>query len=159
MNFHRADMNKMLELALAEGEGLMVEFKERLSNLDREIVAFANTAGGVIYLGVDDSGKVIGITIDNSLKSQITDIAHNCDPSIKIELEILSQEQVLAVHVHKGHDKPYRCKDGFFIRNGPSSQKLKRDEIVTLINQTGSLRFDEAFNERFKFPDDFSQEA
>lgn len=152
-------MNKMLELALAEGEGLKVEFKERLANLDREIVAFANTVGGVIYLGVDDSGKVLGIAIDNSLKSQITDIAYNCDPSIKIELEILSQERVLAVHVHKGNDKPYRCKDGFFIRNGPSSQKLKRDEIVTMITQTGSIRFDEAFNERFKFPHDFSQEA
>lgn len=152
-------MNKMLELALAEGEGLTVEFKERLSNLDREIVAFANTAGGIIYLGVNDSGKIIGITIDNDLKSQITDIAHNCDPSIKIQLEILSQERVLAIHVHKGIDKPYRCKDGFFIRNGPSSQKLKRDEIVEMITQAGNVRFDEALNEQFKFPQDFSKEA
>ena len=152
-------MNKMLELALAEGEGLKVEFKERLSNLDREIVAFANTVGGVIYLGVDDSGKVIGITVDNSLKSQITDIAYNCDPSIKIELENLPHDRVLAVHVHKGNDKPYRCKEGFFIRNGPSSQKLKRDEIIAMITQTESIRFDEAFNERFKFSLDFSQEA
>ena len=154
MNTH-----KMFELALAEGEGLMVEFKERLSNLDREIVAFANTAGGVIYLGVDDAGKIIGITIDNALKSQVTDIAYNCDPSIKIHLEALSQEKVLAIHIPKGIDKPYRCKEGFFIRNGPSTQKLKRDEIVTLINLTGSVRFDEALNERFDFHHDFSQVA
>ena len=64
-------MEKMLELALLEGEGLKVEFKERLSNLDREIVAFANTAGGVIYLGVEDSGKIIGIDIDNQLKTHL----------------------------------------------------------------------------------------
>lgn len=152
-------MNKMLELALAEGEGLTVEFKERLFNLDREIVAFANTAGGVVYLGVDDAGKVIGITIDNALKSQITDIAYNCDPTIKIQLEALLENRVLAIHVPKGLDKPYRCKDGFFIRNGPSTQKLKRDEIVTLITQAGSVRFDEALNEKFKYPHDFSMDA
>ena len=152
-------MNKMLELALAEGEGLTVEFKERISNLDREIVAFANTVGGVIYLGINDSGKIIGINVDNELKSQITDIAYNCDPSIKIQLEILSQERVLAIHVNKGIDKPYRCKDGFFIRNGPSSQKLKRDEIAAMITQTEKIRFDEAINEQFKFPQDFSKDA
>ena len=152
-------MDKMLELAIAEGEGLTVEFKERISNLDREIVAFANTVGGVIYLGIDDSGKIIGITVDNALKSQITDIAYNCDPSIKIQLEILSQERVLAIHVNKGSDKPYRCKDGFFIRNGPSSQKLKRDEIAAMITQTEKIRFDEALNEQFKFPQNFSKEA
>lgn len=152
-------MDKMLELALLEGEGLKVEFKERLSNLDREIVAFANTAGGVIYLGVDDSGKIIGISIDNQLKSQVADIAHNCDPSIQITLHEHRNEKVLAVHVGKGNDKPYRCKEGFYIRNGPSTQKLKRDEIITMINQTDKARFDEALNEVFQYPRDFSQEA
>jgi hypothetical protein len=41
-------MDAMLQLVLEEGEGLKVEFKERLSNLDREIDAFANTSGGVL---------------------------------------------------------------------------------------------------------------
>ncbi|MFI5342741.1 MAG: RNA-binding domain-containing protein [Chlamydiales bacterium] len=152
-------MEKMLELALIEGEGLKVEFKERLSNLDREIVAFANTLGGVIYLGVEDSGKIIGITIDNQLKSQVADIAHNCDPSIQITFHEHRNERVLAVHVGKGNDKPYRCKEGFYIRNGPSTQKLKRDEIITMINQTDKARFDESLNEVFQYPKDFSEEA
>jgi ATP-dependent DNA helicase RecG len=152
-------MNQILELALAEGEGLTIEFKEKIANLDREIVAFANTIGGIIYVGVDDQGKIKGITIDNSLKSQITDIAYNCDPSIQIQLEVYGKEKVLAIHVNKGLNKPYRCKDGFFIRNGPSTQKLKRDEIVTLIHQTGTVRFDECINEQFKFPEDFSRNA
>ena len=152
-------MNKTLELILAEGEGITVEFKEKLANLDREIVAFANTMGGTIYVGVDDSGCIVGISINNELKSQITDIAHNCDPSIKIKLEEFSKEKILAVHVKSGTDKPYRCKEGFYIRNGPSAQKLKRDEIVTLIVQSDKIRFDEAINPRFQYPQDFSQEA
>lgn len=152
-------MEKMLELALLEGEGLKVEFKEKLANLDREIVAFANTAGGVIYLGVDDSGKIIGISIDNQLKSQVSDIAHNCDPSIRITLHEYRKERILAIHVETGNDKPYRCKEGFYIRNGPSTQKLRRDEIITMINQTDKIRFDETLNKHFRFPQDFSQEA
>lgn len=153
------NMEDLLQLALDEGEGLKVEFKEKLANLDREIVAFANTVGGVIYLGVDDSGKIVGVTIDNAFKSQVADIAHNCDPSIKIKLHEYRKEKVLAVHVESGNDKPYRCKEGFYIRNGPSTQKLKRDEIVALINQTDKFRFDEAINEYFQFPKDFSKEA
>ncbi len=152
-------MDQLLQLALEEGEGLKVEFKERLANLDREIVAFANTSGGIIYLGVDDSGKIIGITIDNALKSQIADIAHNCDPSIKITFQEYRKEQVLAVHVASGTDKPYRCKEGFYLRNGPSTQKLKRDEIIALINQTDKMRFDESINEQFDYSKDFSKDA
>ncbi|MEW6040081.1 MAG: RNA-binding domain-containing protein [Elusimicrobiota bacterium] len=42
-------MNKKeLELLLKEGEGYKVEFKESLSNLDKEIIAFANSSGGRI---------------------------------------------------------------------------------------------------------------
>ena len=152
-------MDEKLQIALSEGEGLTIEFKEKLSSLDREIVAFANTCGGTIYLGVDDSGKIIGITADNALKSQVADIAYNCDPSIKVRLQHYRQEKVLAVHVAQGLDKPYRCKEGFYIRNGPCSQKLKRDDIVTLINQSEKIRFDEALNEHFQYSKDFSQQA
>jgi len=149
----------MLALALAEGEGLKIEFKERLSSIDREIVAFANTSGGTIYLGVDDAGKIIGISINNALKSQITDIAHNIDPSIKVSLHEFRHEKVLAIQVPSGHDKPYRCTEGFYVRNGPSTQKLKRDDIVMLINHSDKIRFDESLNEQFHYPKDFSHEA
>ncbi len=152
-------VNTMLALALAEGEGLKVEFKERLSNLDREMVAFANTSGGVIYLGVDDSSNIIGIPTTNALKSQVTDIAYNIDPSIRITLQEYREEKVLAIQVPSGSDKPYRCKEGFFIRNGPCTQKLKRDEIIDLINKANPMRFDETLNKQFQFPKNFSQDA
>ncbi len=117
------------------------------------------TIGGIIYLGVEDSGEVIGIGIDNQLKSQVTDIAHNCDPSIQIAFQEYAKEGVLAVIVAKGADKPYRCKEGFYVRNGPSTQKLKRDEILTLVHQSDKVRFDEVINEHFHYPRDFSQDA
>src|SRR5207245_1255134 len=79
--------------------------------------------------------------------------------SIKIRLEEYARESVLAIHVAQGTDKPYKCRDGFFIRNGPSSQKLKRDEIIAIVSETGQIRFDETIHPRFNFLKDFSEDA
>ena len=49
-----------LKLVLSEGEGYRIEFKENLSNIDREIVAFANSSGGKIFFGISDSGEMKG---------------------------------------------------------------------------------------------------
>ena len=148
-----------IKLSLQEGEGLYQEFKERISNLDQEIVAFANSDGGVIYLGVNDQGEIVGIDITNKLLSQIKDIAHNCDPSINIKCISHKKLKLIEIQVEKGTDKPYRCKGGFYMRMGPNSQKLKRDEIVNFINNTGKIRFEEQPNTKFDFPADFSEHA
>ena len=58
-----------LNLILDEGEGYKIEFKEQLSNIDKEFVAFANSSGGRIFLGISDDKKIKGITITNKLKS------------------------------------------------------------------------------------------
>lgn len=41
-----------ISLIIQEGEGYRIEFKERLTNLDREMVAFANASGGRIFMGI-----------------------------------------------------------------------------------------------------------
>jgi ATP-dependent DNA helicase RecG len=145
-----------LQLKLLEGEGYRVEFKEKPAHLDREIVAFANAAGGEIYLGIDDDGKIKGIDISNHLLSEIQDVARNCDPGIHIDFVKYQEEKVLAIVIAEGANKPYKCKDGFFLRIGPNAQKLKRDEIIQFINDVGKIHFDEAINQRFQYPQDFS---
>ena len=154
-------MSKILDLELKckEGEGFKLEFKEKLANLDREIVAFANASGGEILLGVSDAGEINGIEITNKLLSQIQDIARNCDPSIQIELHKHVQLGVIIIFVQEGENKPYKCTDGFFLRVGPNSQKLKRDEIVQFINNVGKTHFDEIYNQKFTYPKDFSSQA
>jgi ATP-dependent DNA helicase RecG len=81
-------MNKdELQLILEEGEGYRIEFKESRTSIDKELVAFANSSGGRIFLGVTDDKEIKGVNITNRLKSQIQDIANNCQPPIKIILE------------------------------------------------------------------------
>jgi ATP-dependent DNA helicase RecG len=75
---------KELQFVLDEGEGLKIEFKELISSLDKELAAFATASGGRIFLGVNDSNEVSGITVTNRLKSQEQDIANKCQPAIKV---------------------------------------------------------------------------
>lgn len=89
------------ETALELGEGQFIEFKESFDkSLPKEMVAFANASGGVIYLGITDSGKTKGIEITNRLKSQLQDIAYNCDPSIIVNL--IEINNILAIEIAEG---------------------------------------------------------
>ena len=162
---------KILNFILQEGEGQYIEFKERLGlDFSKEIVAFANSSGGKIFLGVDDKNIVKGIEITNKLKSQIQDIAKNCDPSIEIELESVEGKGVLVVSVEEGKNKPYSCKEGFYLRMNANSQKMtpraypeksskkiftgsKRDEIMELAVKEGKIRFDEQICKDFDWKD------
>lgn len=145
-----------LQLVISEGEGQTIEFKEKISNIDQEMVAFANAMGGSVFVGIDDSNRIKGINYTNNTISQIQDIARNCDPPIKIHIE--KYPKVLEVVVTEGINKPYRCKNGFFLRTGPNSQKLTRDEIINFAIGEGRIRFDEQFNPGFQFDRDFSSE-
>ena len=144
---------KGLNFVLQEGEGQYIEFKESFNNLEKEIVAFANASGGKVFLGVSDKNKVVGIKITNKLKSQIQDIARNCDPNIFIEIEEF--ENILVVNVLEGKDKPYSCSSGFYLRAGPNSQKMKRDEIIEFSKKEGKIKFDQMANEEFDLGNDF----
>jgi len=140
---------KELRLILEEGEGYRIEFKEYLSSFDKELVAFANSSGGRILLGITDDGKVKGIDITNKLRSQIQDIARNCQPEIKVHFEELGN--VLILHVLEGEDKPYKSSSGFYTRIGPNSQKLSRNEIIEFFKAEGKVKFDELMNLKFEY--------
>jgi len=146
-------VKKELDIILKEGEGYKIEFKEGLSNLEKEIVAFANSSGGRIFIGVTDKGEIKGINITNKLKSRIQDIANNCRPKIKLSFE--SCNNILVVNAREGEDKPYECSSGFYKRIGPNSQKMTRDELLTLFKSEGKIRFDELIEPKFKYPKDF----
>ena len=150
----KADQKDSIDSIINAGEGQTIEFKEGINGIDREIVAFANASGGSILVGVDDTGKKTGIQPTNRLLSQIVDIARNCDPAVKMDL-IRHGGSLLEIMVPQGKDRPYRCKDGFFLRIGACSQKLKRDEIVKLVLESGKMRFDELENQEFAFARDF----
>ena len=137
---------------LQEGEGQFVEFKERFEkSLAKEIVAFANASGGRIFLGVSDDNSISGVNVTNRLKSQILSLAASCDPGVRVELEQL--DNVLVINVAEGSNKPYQCSGGFYLRLGPNSQKLGRNEILNFSIRENQIRFDEQICDNFDFRD------
>lgn len=84
-----------LDLILEEGEGYRIEFKESLSGIDRELVASANASGGRLFLGITDDGVVKGVRVTNTLRSQVQDIARNCQPSVPTRIEELGRSSTI----------------------------------------------------------------
>jgi ATP-dependent DNA helicase RecG len=147
-----------LDTIIQSGEGYKTEFKRNVNtDLSKELVAFANASGGRIFIGIEDNGTVSGVTIDNSLKSKVAMMAHECDPAVEIELEAFNN--VLILNVPEGKDKPYRCTNGFYIRNGASSIKLGTQEIIGFIQSEGKVKFDELKNKAVKYPEQMDKAA
>jgi ATP-dependent DNA helicase RecG len=73
-------MCKLIENLLKQPENKTLEFKLDLSSIKpiiKTIIAFANTAGGTIIIGVEDGGKVVGI--DDPLKAEERLASAICD--------------------------------------------------------------------------------
>ncbi|MCE5341250.1 MAG: helix-turn-helix domain-containing protein [Planctomycetaceae bacterium] len=134
--------SKRLHVMIAEGEGLTVEFKEHYtSKIDKDIVAFANTKGGHILLGVADNGRITGQKLNNKIKSEIHNIARNCEPSINIS-RILQIDETAIVEIPEGDEKPYSCSGGYFRRLDAVTQKMSQREVRILFRQTDTVSFE-----------------
>ena len=134
--------SEKLKLLIAEGEGLTVEFKERYTaKIDRDIVGFANTKGGYILLGVADDGKIVGQKLNNRTKSEIHDLARNCEPPIIIS-RIIQIGEVAVIEIPAGDEKPYSCSSGYFRRLDAVTQKMNQKEVRTLFRQTDTISFE-----------------
>jgi len=143
-----------LDFILGQGEGQFTEFKERPDkSISKEMVAFANSTGGRIFIGISDDNKIKGVNQSNKLTSQIIDTALNCDPKIYVNLQQI--DDILVVSVPESKNKPYSCSSGFYLRVGANSQKLTRDEIFKFAISQGIKAFDEEINSKFNYPDDF----
>lgn len=110
-----------INLLIREGEGLTVEFKERFTpRIGEDMVAFANTKGGVILLGVRDNRTVTGEPLTNDLKARINSVGRNCTPPIAVTIR--EAGNVVIVEVPPGEERPYSCAAGYFRRPSFSSR-------------------------------------
>lgn len=145
-----------VDLLIRQEEGATVEFRERVSqSLARQFVGFANAAGGTVLVGVDDTGSVVGVEDSNPLRARIQDLARNCDPAVPIVVEPVGR--VLVIQVRESEQKPVQCADGFFVRQGATTQKLTQREVRDFFRSEGAIRFDFTPCPRFRYPDDFDR--
>lgn len=151
-----------LELLVQQGEGYNLEFKlslpSKASDLAEEVCAFANAAGGTLLIGVDDKGKIAGVSMDNTARSRLQNILKSIEPEYhaKIEEVQLQGKAVLCIQCESGDQKPYTVSGAIIIRNGPNSEKITSvQRMRDFFQQSDRLFFDEAPCHNFKYPDDF----
>ena len=140
---------ELLEL-INKGEGYHLEFKlEEENNEDfaKTIVCFANTDGGKILIGVDDTGRTIGVSDIDKVMLRMDDIALNrCDPPVIILQESINIDgkNVVIVNVEKGSQRPYRTKSGhYYIRSSNRCRQATREELLRIFQSAKSLFYDE----------------
>ena len=124
------------------------EFKEKLTDhLEREVVAFLNSSGGKIYIGIGDDGTVIGVNNADEIQLQVKDrLINNIRPGIMglfdIFIEQYDEKQVLIINLAGGPAAPYyirkygRSEKGCFIRIGSASQPMTEEHIQTLMQHS-----------------------
>ena len=148
---------KLISL-VKEGEGYTLEFKENVGKrFAVEVVAFANSMGGKILIGVDDSGNIIGTDTSNNQRANIQNQISQIEPRINVKIEVV--DNVIIVNVPEGDDKPYSSSDGYYLRAGAMCQKMNRSEIREFLEDGGKIQFDRIINKKAKYPEDFDEYA
>ena len=151
--------NANLKFVIEKGEDYQVEFKEGVSSgIEKDMVAFANSTGGDIYIGITDDGEIKGIDITNQLKSKVQDRARNCDPEIPISIKESKKYRVLVIEIKESLEKPHRCSSGFYIRSGPTSQKLSTKDIRDFMQSEGKIVFESSECKKFDYKKHFDKE-
>lgn len=142
---------KELEERISQWEGLHTEFKEwpvHPDDLAASLVAFANTDGGQLILGVSESREIKGVQDPDRVARDVDNVAaNNCEPPITVIQETLRPEgggTVVVINVPKGDMRPYRTNRGvFYIRTSSGRRQASREELLRLFQATESLYYDE----------------
>ncbi|MHB1179381.1 MAG: RNA-binding domain-containing protein [Daejeonella sp.] len=143
-----------LKEIIGNGEATRVQFKSDVNNvisIAQEMVAFSNTKGGLILIGVDDkTGEIIGLSfqdiqrINNLLSTAAQD--HVKSPIfISTETVNVDNNRVIVVSVPEGSDKPHTDKDGVvWVKNGSDKRKvISKEELSRLLQSSGNLYAEE----------------
>jgi ATP-dependent DNA helicase RecG len=140
---------QVLEL-ISQGESASLEFKEeqvRPESLAREMVAFSNTFGGIILVGVTDGGIITGIGKTAEIEQRVVNVArHSVVPALcpTVERVVLDDGKSLCVvTIGKGTAKPYQTLDGkFLLRVGSTNRQATQEELSRLFQAAGLVHFD-----------------
>lgn len=133
-------------------ESERIEYKSQMINdIYKEVIAFANTDGGVIYIGIDDKGNLTGIdNVDETYTRLTNGIRDAIAPDVTMFVRyVLQDNKVIQIEVGEGSYKPYYLKSkgmkptGVYVRQGASSVQASPDQIRRMIKDSDGDVFEE----------------
>ena len=126
---------------------------ELTKDIKKEIVAFANTNNGTIYIGIDDNGKIVGLKQAEkdleALSGMIREgIKFDLTLYTKIYIERVEDKDIIIVKVSEAPNKPYYLSDkglkssGVYLRHGNVSVQANEEVIKKLLIESNSNSFE-----------------
>lgn len=131
-----------------------VELKQTVvDEIKKEVIAFANSNGGVLYVGVADSGEIIGIPNPDGALLQVNNMLRDAiKPDITMTtqsgVETVDGKTIISVTVQRGTERPYYLAakglrpEGVYIRHGTSSVPATDTAIRHMIKETDGDNFE-----------------
>lgn len=131
-----------------------IEFKEiYVNDIKKEAVAFVNTDGGTIFIGINNNGTVSGVDNVDEVMLQVTSalrdaIKPDIMPFVQIKPEQLESKSIVRIDIVPGTNKPYYLSEkglkpsGVYVRRGSASQPLSDEGIREMIISTSGKTYE-----------------
>lgn len=132
-------------------ENERIEYKrEFIDDIAKEVIAFANTDGGEIYVGVNDDGTPAPLENTDDTYTRITNsVRDSVAPDVTMFTKYSLNNGVIKVNVSEGSSKPYYLKSkglkpsGVYIRQGASSVQASPEQIRRMIKLSDRDSYEE----------------
>ena len=133
-------------------EGMRVEFKrEYAETIRKTVVAFANTEGGTIYIGIDDDGCIVGVDDPDDVQKKVVSSCHDgiapdIMPFFSCNRTVMDGKDVIVVDVGRGTSCPYYLQnkgirpEGVYVRRGSASNIKAFESTAKKYNIDFSLK-------------------
>ena len=148
-----AEYSRDMPILRRKGEGQHLEYMrsypEQARDLAKEMAAFATAGGGLILIGIDDAGELVGlsdlddISARDAYLNRIQGLAHGkVDPPItpRVGFAYEGSVAVLFVRVHKGNQPVYYCEGKPYVRHLTESRPAKSNEVVARVLSWAGVR-------------------
>ena len=131
-----------------------IEFKqEYVSDINKEVIAFANADGGTILIGVRNNGEVCGVDNPDFTMQQVTNslrdtVSPDVIPFVKVRTIQIEEKNVIEIIISTGTNRPYYIREkglrpsGVYIRKGSSSQPVSDAGIREMIILNSGITYE-----------------
>lgn len=128
-----------------------IEFKSGFTEeIYKEVIAFANTDGGVLYIGIDNDGNAVGL---NNVDDEYTRITNGIRDAILPDVTMfvkytIQENKVVRITISEGTNKPYYLRskglkpNGVYVRQGTSSVQASSGQIRQMIKDSDGDDFE-----------------
>ena len=153
---------QQLRLLVSHGEGASLEFKRKATfpqKIVREMIAFANTKGGILLIGIGDDGSLAGLKHPEDELHVMTEALKKVRPSMQYNVTLIpiaNARMVIQYEIPESKRKPHYIIDEnktkeSFVRVDDKSIKASRElrEIVKRKQRMKDIRFHYGEHEKF----------